>query len=263
MNKKTAVTTLCCIMMCLAGTNSVLGQKNAIDLKDKGITVKMEKIPFGMVLAYLMEIYDVPIGFEESTLDRDNGDSRFSANSPGVAPDRLENIKGVLKIAAFPGSKPPVHPVTLFAENERLEDVLNSIIKQIENYKWEINDGVVNIYPVKGRDDKFEKLLGLKIKRFSFEKGKPIWEITKNIKALPEFSSFTTANNLHYSGGRSGPESALQEQYGRTIDEGMDFSDLTFRDLLNKITKIKKGSWILKWRFLSKKTGEEYIDIDI
>jgi len=250
-------------MILLAGTICILGQKNANDPKDKRITLRVEKISFGMVLGYLMEVYDVPIGFEQSILDRDNGDSRFSANSPGVAPEKLENVEGVLKIIAYPGFKPPVHPVTIFAENERLEDVLNKIVKQIENYKWEINDGVVNIYPVKGRDNRFEKLLRLKIKRFTFEKGKPIWEITKNIKALPEFSSFTTANNLHYSGGRSGPESALQEQYGRTIDEGMDFSDLSFRDLLNKITKIKRGGWILKWRFISKMTGEEYIDIDI
>jgi hypothetical protein len=121
----------------------------------------------------------------------------------------------------------------------------------------------VNIYPIKGRDKRFEKLLDVRIKRFIFEKGGPVWRITTNIKSLPEFSAFLVKNNLRFNGGRSGPEGAIQEMYGRKIDEGMDFSNLKFRDLLNKITKLKRGAWILKWRFISKKTGEEFIDIDI
>lgn len=263
MSKKTTIITLCCIMIYLTGIVSVFGQNKEVDLKDKRITLKTEKIHFGTVLGYLREVYDIPIGFEQSILDRDTTESRFSANSPGISYYPLENVDGILKIPANSRSKPPIHPVTLHAENERLEDVLNEIIKQIENYKWEINDGVINIYPIKGRDARFEKLLNLKISKFVFEKGNPIWEITTNIKSLPEFSAFTAKNNLRFNGVRSGPESAVQEMYGRKINESMDFSNLTFRELLNKITKIKRGGWILKWRFISKKTGEEYIDIDI
>jgi hypothetical protein len=263
MNKKTVVIALCCVMIYLTGMDSICGQNKEVNLKDKRITLKTEKIPFGRVLGYLMEFYDVPIGFVESILDRNTAEFRFSANSPGVAQYPLENVDGVFKIPANSGFKPPLHPVTLNAENERLEDVLNKIVKQIENYKWKINDGVVNIYPIKGRDDRFEKLLDLKINRFVFEKGTPVWAITTNIKSLPEFSAFMTKNNLRFTGGRSGPSGALQQMYGRKVDEGMDFSNLTFRELLNKITKIKRGGWILKWRFISKKTGEEFIDIDI
>jgi hypothetical protein len=210
-----------------------------------------------------MSTYDIPIGFEQSILDRDNSDYRFSVNPPGVAQYPLERVNGVLRIPARTDFEAPFHPVTLNAENERLEDVLNKIVKQIENYKWEINDEVVNIYPIKGRDKRFEKLLDLRIKRFSFEKGEPVWRITSNIKSLPEFSSFVMKHNLRFNGTRSGPEGAIQEMYGRKIDEGMDFSNLKFRDLLNKITKTKQGGWVLKWRFVSKKTGEEFIDIDI
>lgn len=238
-------------------------REKSVGLKDKRITVRTEKIPFGSVLGYLMSIYDIPIGFEQSILDRNNGEHRFSANEPGVSPYKLERVDGVLKIAADPSLKALSHPVTLDAENGRLEDVLNKLVKQMENYKWEINDGVVNIYPIKGRDKRFEKLLDLRIKKFTFENGDPVWKITTNIMALPEFSAFMVTNNLRFNGGRSGPEGALREMYDRKIDEGMVFSNLKFRDLLNKITKIKRGAWILKWRFISKKTGEEFIDIDI
>lgn len=238
-------------------------QEKSIVLKDKRITVRTEKIPFGRVLDYLISTYDIPIGFEQSMLDRDNSDYRFSANPPGVAQYPLEIVDGVLKLPAQTDFRAPLHPVTLDAENERLEDVLNEIVKQIENYRWEINDGVVNIYPIKGRDKRFEKLLDLRIKRFTFEKAGPVWRLTTNIQALPEFSAFMVEHNLRFNGGRSGPEGALQEMYGRKIDAGLDVSNLKFRDLLNKITKNKKGGWVLKWRFISKKTGEEFIDIDI
>jgi hypothetical protein len=196
------------------------------------------------MMGLIRQVYYCPI------LDRNNGEHRFSANQPGVSPYILERVDGVLKIASHPSFKAPSHPITLNAENERLEDVLNKLIKQIENYKWEINDGVVNIYPIKGRDKRFKKLLDLRIKRFSFEKGGPVWRITENIKSLPEFSAFMVKNNIRFNGVRTGPEGAIQEMYGRKIGMGMDFSNPTFRDLLNKITKIKRGTWILKWRFI-------------
>jgi hypothetical protein len=61
---------------------------------------------------------------------------------------------------------------------------------------------------------------------------------------------------------RVGTNYFIEAQYGRVIDEGMDFSDLTFRDLLNRITKVKRGGWRLRWKGISY-AGDENIDIDI
>ncbi len=90
-----------------------------------------------------------------------------------------------------------------------------------------------------------------------------IEDITINIVLLPEFRNFMNENNFHFSNIREGTNFVIKAQYGRTLNEEMDFSNLTFRDLLNKITKIKKGGWILKWRYVLKTTGKELIDIDI
>jgi len=62
---------------------------------------------------------------------------------------------------------------------------------------------------------------------------------------------------------RTGLDFVIKAQYGRTIDEEMNFSNPTFRELLNKVTKIEKGGWILKWKWVSKSTGKELIDIDV
>jgi hypothetical protein len=251
------------LLFCFFCLSASFGQAGASELKNQRITVKMERMPFGIVLGYLREKYDVPIGFEESIRDRNNSEFSFSSNSPGVAKYKLENIDGVFKVTVLPNQKTPLYPVTIACENERLEIVLNRIVKQVKNYKWEINDGVVNIYPIRERDKRFKQLLALKVKKFIFQKGDTISDITKSIKLLPEFSAFAAENNFRFNGGRSGMESVLREQYGRTVNQGMDFSNLTFRDLLNRVTKIKRGAWILKWRFISQKTGEEFIDIDI
>lgn len=256
--------TLSCSLVWIAGTYPVWGQHEDPNLEEQRITIKMEKIPLGIVLDYLRETCDIPIGFEQSNLDRGQRDYRFSANSPGVSPRRLDIIDGVIKVSRQHGFEEPLKPITIVAENERLGAILDKIVKQVENYRWEVNDGVVNFIPTKGRDDRFEKLLNLRIKRFTLEKDKTVLDITATIKSLPEFSAFLHNYNLRFTGQRSGPTGALEEQYGRRISTGMDFSHVTFRDLLNKIVKVKQGAWILRWKSIPKLPDEkEEIDIDI
>jgi hypothetical protein len=133
----------------------------------------------------------------------------------------------------------------------------------MSNYKWEINDDVVNIYPIKGRDEKFQALSDLMIEKFVFEEGSTVEDITTKIQSSREFLRFMYKNNLVFLGIRTGVNYELKAQYGRKLQVSMDFSKIKFRDLLNKITKIKRGGWSLRWEKLSEKTGKEYIDIDI
>lgn len=265
-SKKTAVVTLYCMIFFLAGTFSIFGREKETDLKGKRITIRMEKQPLGVVFKYLMENYDIPIGFEESALDRRLPDFRFHANLPGQPQYKTQSADGVeitwtYKRRIFKAKK---YPITLDAKDERLEEVFDKIVEQMENYKWEINDGVVNIFPVKGRDERFERLMGIHVQRFVLEKGKTVEDITTNLLALPEFEKFLKENKLEFLGIRWGTTTdVLKAQYGRIINEGMDFSNLTFRDLLNKITKIKRGGWVLRWLWNSRAKGWEHIDIDI
>lgn len=265
MNKKTAIVMLYGLIIYLVGTVSVLGQEKKIDLKDTRITIKMENQPLGKVFKYLMENYDIPIGFEQSILDRDHSDYDFYTNVPAAATHRMANADGSITVTTTGERifKAELHPITVNAENEKLEEVFTQIVEQMLHYKWEINDGVVNIFPTQGRDERIEKLLELNIKKFTFEKGKTIEEITTSIQSLHEFLRFMYKNKLLFTGGRHGSNFLLTAQYGKTIEVGMDFSNLALRELLNKITKIKRGGWILKWKRMSVTTDEEHIDIDI
>jgi hypothetical protein len=265
MNIKRYIVVLCCITIYLVGTSSVFGQEGRTSLKDKRVTIRMEAQPLGEVFRYLTQNYDIPIGFEESVLDRGRSDYAFETNGPSVAQLKMRSTDGRITLTdtGQRGFKADIHSITLYIEDGSVEDVFNEIVRQMENYKWEINDEVVNIFPVKGRDERFERLLGMRIKRFTLEEGKTVEDITKTIRSLPEFVSFMQANKLHFNGFRPGSDFIVQAQYGRVIREKMDFSDLTFRDLLNRITKVKRGGWRLKWKWISASTGEEHIDIDI
>jgi hypothetical protein len=266
MNKKRAIVVLCLITICLVGTLSVFGQEEKTDLKDKRITITVEAQPLGTVFKYLMEKYDITIGFEESDLDREHSDYYFETNLAPGAQHKMSSDDGRVHIIVK-GDRSfnaVAHPITLYVENQRLEEVFDEIVRQMGNYKWEINDDVVNIFPVKGRNKKFEELLGMNVSRFTLEKGKTVDDITKNIMALPEFVSFMNKNKLRFNGLRSGNFDFVTEaQYGRVINEGMDFSNLTFRDLLNKATKVKRGGWVLRWKRVLANRGAEPTVLDI
>lgn len=265
MSKKTAIVLLSCIIICLGGAFSVSGQEKEVDLKETRITINMENRALGEVFQYLMENYDIPIGFEESTLDRGLPDYKFHANLPTGAKSVTKSTDGSITFTYIlkRDFKAERHRITIKAENERLEEVFDQIVGQMQNYKWEINDGVVNIFPIKGRDERFERLLGLNIERFTFEKGQTVGDITTRIQSLHEFLKFMGKNKLVFYGVRQGANFVLKVQYDRKIEVGMAFSNLTFRELLNKITRIKRGGWVLKWQGISRETGKEEIDIDI
>lgn len=266
MSKRSAVVALCLVIICLVGTPSVFGQGEKTDLKDKRITITMEAQPLGTVFEYLMEKYDVPIGFEESDLDREHSDFYFETNPAPWARDKMSSADGRIKITlkarrVFEAGR---HPITLYINDGSLKDVFDEIVRQMENYKWEINDEVVNIFPTKGRNKKFEELMKMNVGSFRFEKGKTVDDVTKKILALPEFGSFMAKNKLRFDGMRTGNFDFITEaQYGRLINEDLDFSDLTFRELLNKVTKVKRGGWILNWKRVFANRGAEPTDLDI
>jgi hypothetical protein len=250
--------------MFLSGTSAVIGQEKELSLKEKRITIKMENQPLGLVFRYLMENYNIPIGFEKSLLDQDHSEYFFDTNFPSAGEATFKDSNGIAEFTFRVESKftADLHPITVNLDNGKLEDVFDKIVGQMQHYKWEINDDVVNIFPVRGRVKKFEKMMGLKISDFKLEKGKTVNDITIGIKKLPEFSKFVKENNLFFRGYRPGGPIRVNAQYGRTINAEMNFSNLTFRELLNGITKVKKGGWMLRWGRI-KDSGAELIDIDI
>src|SRR5215203_1084702 len=249
------------VIFTLAARNS-LSQSIEPELKDKRITIKLEKKPLRQVLLILIKNYDVPTGLEKSTLDKEHDDFDFDTNLREPKKRTIVKVNGQDPIVAESYVELVFnvknHLITVNFENARLEDVLNKIVEQMENYKWEINDEVVNIFPSEGRDPKYEALLATKIKNYNFEKGGDVSDVRFLLSRLPEFKEFLKTNELLFDPRQSGFADVLD----RKIPYDMQFSDLTFSELLNKITKIKRGGWILSNKNFSN-DFREHIEIDI
>lgn len=264
MRKKQIVVAFNCLIILLASAFFAFGQEKAVALKDKRITLQLEKQPLGVVFRYLTNIYDVPIGLEQSTLDRDHNDYFFETNLVDISrfTTRDKYTKEIIPMT-FWRIKIQKHWFTINAANAPLEDVMNQIVEQMENYEWKIVDEVVNIYPVKGRDERFEKLLEVNIENFTIKKKFVVGEFKSRINYLSDLYPFLQKNNLHISGWSASNNYA---DINRIMDlEGdLKFENLTLKELLNKVTKIKRGGWMLRRMELTPTDPEkEVLKIDI
>ncbi len=256
-----AIIIMNCAVICLLGTIYAFGQEKETEIKNKKITMNLEKQPLGIVFRQLMVNYDVAIGFEESILDREHNDYDFETNLPNLKGQKSVSDDGNVEISVVSERVYTVkqHWFTINVKDERLEDVLNTIIAQMKNYKWEINDDVVNIFPIRGRDERYASLLNLNIKNFDLGKPTPpIFLVRNKLITLPEIKSFLDENKLFISFYRES-----LDNLARKLPSELSFSNLTLRELFNKITKIKRGGWILKTNDIFGTKEKEYIEIDI
>jgi hypothetical protein len=256
MIKKQIIIFISFVLILATGILNVRGQEKRIELKDKRITIQMTKKPLFDVFMQLIYEYDVAIGFEESILDRDHNYYHFETNIPYDEPiTTAPNGSRIIKS----GGKPIVenHLITINYKDARLEDVMNDIVKQMKNYDWVINDDVINVFPVRGRNKIFEKLLDLRIREFALSEGAEVGKIQPLIILfLPEFKAFLAENDLHADASKTAPW--FDE---RPLPVGMKFSTLTFKELLNKITKSKRGGWILRRSKPNKIKDKDSIDV--
>jgi hypothetical protein len=240
------------IVSTLAGITA-MGQDT--ELRNKRVTIRMKERPLYTVFYRLIEKYDVAIGFEESALDRYHRHYYFetSVNEDHSVVDAPEKEKEM---------PPPVikfrtHLISVDFTDAKLEDVMNSIVKQLQYYDWEISDDVVNIFPKSGRDARLKKLLDTKVHRFALGRGSEEGEIQAALMLfLPEFKKFLADNQLVADTGRYGTTNL-----DKPLANDIVFGDLTFRQLLNAITKQKRGGWMLQIKERSDMPGSEFVEL--
>jgi hypothetical protein len=211
------------------------------ELRDKRITITMKNKPLFDVFRYLINDYDIAIGFEQSNLDDANEYYIFETNIPFEGGEyRTPDGRPIV----YAGNRPIVkdHFITIEYQNARLEDVMNDVVAQMKNYTWRVDNEVINIFPQKGREPKFAQLMDMKINKFLAPKDMQVGYLEALIVLeLPEFKTFVAENGLYTESWQN-----ATRYLNRPLPESMSFSNLTFRELLNGITRSKRGGWILK-----------------
>jgi len=195
----------------LALARAGAGQSSATALVDRKIDINLGSATFTQVLSVLTLQYRVPIGLERDV-------------------DYLNRIRNLM---SFENGEINWKEGTLYIKSGTLKEILNSLVAQEPIYRWEVRDGVINVYPIQSRDPFLQKLLDTKVERFAPEKGMNKLQLHSAILDLPEIKALLEAEELETMRGVSGT--------GRSIDTDdevkLGISHTNVRGVLNKWTR--------------------------
>ncbi|MEZ5421504.1 MAG: hypothetical protein R2682_00240 [Pyrinomonadaceae bacterium] len=116
----------------------------------------------------------------------------------------------------------------LFLKSGKLEDVLNSIVKQDTYYTWSEVDGVINFYPATDRDARFEHLLFTRLGPLTVCGGEHRASLVKSVDRL-----INKSNVRFFSVIGEGNSLGLPDKVSTRIE--IPNSDL--RSVLNKLIR--------------------------
>lgn len=245
------------------GSSTISAQNQVNDLKDKHVTIRAENSALATVFRKLIYEDGIPIGFERSSLDIDSSDLYFETNLPAYM-GRDRRLPKTLKSGLSYGVDfkrvfaAKEHFITVDFINAPIEKVFDSIVAQLKNYDWTITDNVVNIYPKYGRDSRLEELLGIKVKNYFLGEKAITMFIQTELYDLPEFETFLQDRDLKVTNARVN----TQDLQGR-LPQAISVSNLTLREILNRLAVIKGGGWILTVSKRDQSDGKETLEIDI
>lgn len=185
---------------------------------------------FGVLLSQLTFQTGVPIGVEVDATDDGANDYKYDpelvlwhapddtwvlfANDDEIYDDARKNF------AIRTGSS-------------RFEDVLDELVSQMSGYKWTITDGVVNIGPKKQESKIVTEFLGTRIKNLKVSAGTNLKDLFWPLKGAKELSAFKFYPNMT---SRVGERKLV-------LKEDVEFSDLTVREILNRLARINMCGW--------------------
>lgn len=211
-------------------------------IKDRRISIAMENVGFGDVIGYLSSKYGLSFGVEMAPADYESNDLQFDVyrGDFGVFGDKRTKFKLDLKDA-------------------QLSEVLDAVMAFKPDYRWEISNETINIYPIRGRDERLSRLMNLKIGSFDLGKNNLIvGKIVDRVVALSEVREFARSEDLGIPALHYGDATPLFDKM-----EDIHLSKLSFKELLNKLALAKKGGWRVFVTPSTDKTRRDVVVIEI
>jgi hypothetical protein len=169
-------------------------------LLQRSVSVRMYDVYASQVLEFLATEYQFPAGIEiESSDNVADKDKRIS----------------------------------IYVFQKPLEFALNEIVRANPRYRWELNEGVVNLLPKEAS----ESLVEIKIEKFEAINMKRI-DVRKAIGDIPELGEKLKSLGLEFTTISVWPNKDKRDTMILTVD----IKDTTLKSVLNEIAK-KTGYW--------------------
>ncbi|MBK8811421.1 MAG: hypothetical protein IPN69_11910 [Acidobacteria bacterium] len=184
----------------LLGSLQALSQGTSKDVLEKRISLTVSNMSLIYVLDELSEDHEIPIGLELT-----------------------ENEK-------FP------RVVSFEISDGTLKDVLGILKTQVPEYSWEVQDGVINFFPAKGRNPILADLLATQVAVLDFRRGSSIYEIRDALLETKELKGLMISKEIRRSPFVDSPSSFEPA----SVERDYCFRDKTMRLILNGIVKETK-----------------------
>lgn len=180
----------------------------------KSVEIQADNI--GLLLSRLSTQYDLPIGFEVA-LDDDLSITRS---------------------------------ITIGLKDGTVQEVLDSIVNQSPNYKWEMRDDVINVFPRdRNRDILLKEILETRLEKVSFDKQMTRFMLRQTLCENPAVTKI-----LKMYGVTSVNETFTSHDFGKV---GRDFSfsgsDVSIATVLNRVIRNSPTKYWIIMRFGDKK----------
>jgi len=212
---KTLLRFATCVLVILVGSICIYAQKSLLadtnaNLRNKELkSVRIKGQGLARLFTDLSLSYDIPVGLEMAS--NDNDFDTYEIN----------------------------------LEKGTLTELLDQFARHNTQYSWEINDGVVNIFPKDGyREFGLAEILKVRISEFSIKEKTSCWEFVDSLIGTPEVQNILktygmTRSGLNFSGAyfpQLGPEFRLEA------------TNKTLKTILNTVVKESPLAkiWVIK-----------------
>lgn len=187
--------------------NSV-GQSKKCDLLDRKITLHVSQGTFVYTLGKLAQDYEIPLGLEKSVKHTDEA------------------------------------KININVEEKSLRDVLNLLMEQEPEYKWELTNNVLNFTPNRNRNEFLSTFLNLPVSQIVYPKENDGNSLRETILALPEVAQLMKSKGVKYAEYMNDP--SFQPLFSKE-NLNPTASNITIKDFLNQVIRYSDHkTWVVE-----------------
>ena len=155
---------------------------------------------------------------------------------------RYEHIPIGIELGSYHRASTDIK-VKLEIKNSRLSDILDELVRQAPDYRWDLNDGVINFTPIQERDPFILKALNTRIVSFGPRRGMSRLQLRNAITELPELDKLLKSNNISALNFGTSPDTI---HFRLEVDLSIANTDL--RGVLNNIVRKNDDKfWVIGW----------------
>jgi hypothetical protein len=138
----------------------------------------------------------------------------------------------------------PARKIDLNLKETSVKEFLDSVIAKDPQYTWKLEEGIIHVWPVVGRDALLTRLLDTKVSHFGIAGGSSRYKIYNDIMSLPEIKVQLVVADV-------APMIFLSSGTMQKVEKDVLFtkSNLTLRGLLDRmVIKTDISRWVItRW----------------